>query len=285
VRFGHVTRARQLVASLDPVLNLMRSGDVREAMGDVLELTSRSAVVRQNDALAHAVRAAEEERARNIASLVRPAVEELVTITYLMTLPRADACEFILVKMGMDIGDALETQNRLFTNPRDAAGRLPPLASADRVALQQRMLALANRYRWPIRGKGMNARSHGPAIAWMAREVGQADLYDYLYGAASRLVHFSPTELVRRCWFDANGNLTIGGHELERWWASFAVGWGTVLLAETVVLTLELLETLDVEPPPKHLGHLIAECKANIPPLVTLGELNLDPSQQRSRGA
>jgi Family of unknown function (DUF5677) len=286
VRFGHVTRARRLLAMLEPLVDLLRTGDAREAMRDLFELTARSAVVRQNDALAHAIRAVEEGCARNIAVVIRPAVEELVTISYLMTIPRADASEFISTKMAMDIGDALDAQNRLFVNPLDAAFGIPPVRPADRAAAQARMVTLATRHGWPIRARSTNAISYGPTMSWMAREVGRGDLYEYLYGAASRLVHFSPTELLRRCWFNGENRLSIGGDELERWWASFAVGWGSVLLAETVAVALELLGALDIEhPPPEGLGDLVTACKANIPPLVTLGELNLDLPQQRSSGS
>jgi hypothetical protein len=279
VRGDHVTRARQLLIFLDPVVDALRSGDAQEAMQNWVELVARSAVVRQVDALAHAIRAVEEETARNVAGLVRPAVEELITLTYLKGLPSQDAGSFLLTRMQLDVAEALETQNRLFTNLDDTVPRIPPTSAARIDALKAQMLTLANRYGWPIKGKGASAVYYGATMGWMARETGQRELYDYLYGAASRLVHFSPTELMRRCWFDRDSNLAIGGHQLEQWWASFALGWGSILLARSTAVALELCTT-DIEfPPPDRLQELVEECASNIPPLITLSELNLDPQQ------
>lgn len=275
VRMGHLTRGRQLLALLNPIVEAMCAWDAQEAMSDQLELVVRSAIVRQNDALSHAVRAVEEESAHNVAALVRPAVEELITISYLATLPRADAGRFLMLKMGIDLGEALEVQNRLFKNEKDAASQIPPMDPERQASIRAEMVTLATKYGWRVRGKGAKAISHGPSMGWMAHETGRRDLYDYLYGGASRLVHFSPTELLRRCWFDSEGSLSISSQYLERWWASFALGWGSVLMAETVAVAIEVV-TLDVtqSPPGDHLALLVEECRSNVPPLVTLSELN-----------
>jgi hypothetical protein len=266
---------------LEPVVDALRAGDAGEAMRDFLELAARSAVVRQAAALVHACRAAEEQAGRNVATLVRPAVEELIALNYLASIDRADAIAYVLLKSRLDVADALDAQHRLFTDSADRPGTIPPIADSERDEVVTTMVELARRHGWPIRGKGDKARSHGPTMAMMAGETGHADLYDYLYGAASRMVHFSPSELLRRCWFDRNLALDIGGDSLEAWWASFAVGWGAVLLAETTAIAIELTGSeVSIPAPPGGLGDLVRECSVNIPVLVTQDELNLAPYQR-----
>jgi len=278
VRKAHIQRASSARDLLAPVVDDLRSGSAKLAMKNRFELVSRSAVVRQYEALDHAIDAAQAEVAHVVAGIVRPAVEEFVTLSYLSSLPRPDVDEFLWRKLMLDLADSLEKQNRLYASFDVHQAEIRSRPAAETQEMQRAMVRLAEEYNWPIRGKGESKTSYGPTMRYMAEQTGNEELYDYLYGAASRLVHFSPYELLRRTWFDHSDQLRIGGHDLERWWSSFALGWCTSLLCDSSKLVLEIT-AIPPRVPIEQLAELATECKRSVPPLVTLGELNLSPSQ------
>ena len=119
----------------------------------------------------------------------------------------------------------------------------------------------------------------------MADGAGETDLYEYLYGASSRLVHFSPHELLRRVWFEPDGTLDVGSGSLERLWASIALGWGVFLLSQTTVLVSQIVQSVDIDE--DTLERIVvtgADALEAIPPLIVLGELNMAPGQPRWPG-
>ena len=51
---------------------------------------------------------------------------------------------------------------------------------------------------WPnIRSRG---RGRPPTTKWIAEQTDSVSLYDFLYSATSRMLHFSPQEIFRRGW-------------------------------------------------------------------------------------
>jgi hypothetical protein len=136
-----------------------------------------------------------------LAALVRPAIEELVTLRYLNLLGTQDATEYLAAKIKQDYISAFVAQQRFEgATPWGGNIRLPQdedLAASDHEAMAA-MVKLGERHGWRVTGRRGRKRCYGPAMALMADKVGEREFYDYIYAAASRFVHFSPTELLRR---------------------------------------------------------------------------------------
>jgi hypothetical protein len=56
-----------------------------------------------------------------------------------------------------------------------------------------------------------------PSISFLAKRVGEAKLYQFLYHASSRYVHYSPAELLRRAW-GRTGSMSISSHHFADYW-------------------------------------------------------------------
>lgn len=50
-------------------------------------------------------------------------------------------------------------------------------------------------------------------------------MYDRIYYATSRTVHFNVIELLRRTWFKKGEPISVTSNHYERYWASFALAW------------------------------------------------------------
>jgi len=56
-------------------------------------------------------------------------------------------------------------------------------------------------------------------------------MYEFLYHASSRVVHFSVPELMRRIW-GRPGEMTIASNLYEKYWADFSLYWGGWIYAQ-----------------------------------------------------
>jgi hypothetical protein len=54
--------------------------------------------------------------------------------------------------------------------------------------------ALGAELGWPANGRTP------PSVKWLASQTDNSDLYDFLYSATSRVLHFSVSEIARRGW-------------------------------------------------------------------------------------
>jgi len=75
-----------------------------------------------------------------------------------------------------------------------------------------------------------------PSVAWIARKTNSEALYNYLYHATSRSVHFSVGEILRNVWghFD---NMAFDSTYFSKYWSAFSLYWGWKILAETFIVT------------------------------------------------
>jgi hypothetical protein len=83
-----------------------------------------------------------------------------------------------------------------------------------------------------------------PSVSQIAKSISMYSIYGFLYHATSRAVHFSVPELLRRIW-GKPGRMTISSQTFERYWAAFAIYWGSWLYARTFLEVLLLLQTPD----------------------------------------
>ena len=79
-----------------------------------------------------------------------------------------------------------------------------------------------------------------PSVWFMAKQAGEQRLYNFLYHATSRFVHFNVGELLRRAW-GTPGELVLSSEHFERYWARFSLYWGMKLYFDVLALALEHL--------------------------------------------
>ena len=97
---------------------------------------------------------------------------------------------------------------------------------------------IAQTLSWPSkRARGGKGRT--PNTKWIADQTDSARLYDFLYSATSRMLHFSPQEIFRRGW----GDPTVGNSSVELDSASyieyrldFGLYWLVYLLIHTFMI-------------------------------------------------
>ena len=71
-------------------------------------------------------------------------------------------------------------------------------------------------------------------MSWLAKETGRKDVYEYIYCATSRFVHFSAQELLRLAWYKPGGISVRSGH-FRNYWGAFSLQWGFRLFFESAI--------------------------------------------------
>ena len=156
------------------------------------------------------------------------------------------------------------------------------LAQQRKSKVEAEMVSLGEYLGWTVTERNGKKRCDGPGMSFMATAVGEQELYQYLSSASSATVHFSPRELMRRMWFDPQTPelALVSSHSFETYWASCSLGWSSVLLLRTVGLAMEWsgLDDLDW---PEYPTEVLEEVKVMVaPPIITLEEMNLAPTQR-----
>jgi hypothetical protein len=133
---------------------------------------------------------------------------------------------------------------------------------------------------------GWKARPLFPTAAYIAEVVGEKELYELIYHATSRTVHFSVGELFRRAWGDKDV-LNITSKDMNRYWSRFALYWGIRVL---VLTAAEIFEEFNSGEWPEELDEIdfkgVEELMKKISSsgyvqIITAQELNLHISPER----
>ena len=198
------------------------------------ELIVRAAVIRQHEGFGAIADLVLMERGDAAVALLRPACEELIVLRYLMTIDRKDAEALLVLLAQRDIDKALAAQHEY--SGADAMRelgltRLYESRHAKRSYLKNDLRELTKKLGWP-KGDRLN-------VWFMAKKTGEEKLYNFLYHATSRAVHFSVGELMRRCW-GKPGEMVLSSNHFEPYWARFALSWGVRLYIDTLVLADDL---------------------------------------------
>lgn len=122
--------------------------------------------------------------------------EEIIYLTYLFkVIEEQDRPSFILVYQISDWIRAIESQEIFFDNQRDfqpvhTKSILNTYILKD-ISVDNLLLELKQKYGWKRRF---------PTVKQIATNSDLIRLYDYLYTATSRLVHFNPQTLLQMVW-------------------------------------------------------------------------------------
>src|SRR3954464_1513657 len=88
--------------------------------------------------------------------------------------------------------------------------------------LEAELATLGRSLGWPDDTRGL------PSVGWVALQTKLAKLYDYLYSATSRGVHFSPSEAARSAWsesLDPDATMTLMAEPYRRYRTAFSLHW------------------------------------------------------------
>ena len=214
-----------------------------------LGLIYRAIGVRQHEALTAIVGLVTQEQGHAAVALLRPACEELIWLKYLTSIEPSKAEALMLLLANLEVRENLQVQ-RDFVG-KDAMHELgfsdPFLAHAQntRDELQRRLGELGNELGWKKRG----TNAERPSVKFLAKSTDSLSLYNFLYHATSRSVHFTVSELLRRAWRSPT-EMSIQSSHFVNYWSAFALYWGMRLYIDTLLELLGTFPEFDTEEDP-----------------------------------
>jgi len=234
---GLVANVERLVDAADkhilPALPTLR---LKDAEDRPFTLITAAIAERQISALRGATILARHGIGHLTLPLTRPACEERIWLDYLFSLdpPRMrDAVVRVMVSLESShlIGAQQQYMGgkqmrklgfpKSFVNGQAAAGR-----SAKTI-----LGVIGQQLAWDA------DTGRVPSTGWVAAKVGQSKLYDFLYSATSRGVHFSPTEYTRSGWtVTLDGPVEFLGDNFVNYREMFGLYWLCALFGETIAL-------------------------------------------------
>jgi hypothetical protein len=235
-----------------------------------LPIIRRGSLVRQFECLEVALDLVQNRCGYAAVPLLRPACEELLWLRYLESLSAVDARALAGILIEKGLFDDLRAQaDEVGAEVMSDMGLLPAFEAfrEKQSDLLTNIHQLAEKLGWKHKGKM-------PSTWFIAQATESETLYQFLYHATSRYVHFSAVELARHGWGQP-GRLELSSATYERVWAMFSLTWGTRLFGWTVDNALTALRAEGV-PEPDHLAlQSVFDGIAEVPllPLVTPDEL------------
>jgi hypothetical protein len=242
-----VTGDAELLADVRSLLKLQ--SEVVDSVSTLIKWTRRSggwwtvllrcALRRQYESMETVVDLVERRRGHCCVPLLRSACEELLWIKFLKTIGKKDRELIIQAKVNIEAGDSIHAQHAYLGDAgMKEIGFSPEFiaeARKNRETMRQKMKSVGKRLGWK------SGRRLFPTAAYIADTVGEKELYDLIYHATSRTVHFSVSELLRRAWGN-DDELRITSDDMNRYWSRFALFWGTCVLTMTSAEILEEIE-------------------------------------------
>ncbi|MEU3781686.1 DUF5677 domain-containing protein [Streptomyces sp900129855] len=201
----------------------------------------RACLLRQAEATESASLLAKNGLGHMAVVYVRPACEEFFWLKYLLTLSDPHIASLFINLSSLEAVRALTAQQQ-FTGkkgmkslgfPAAFVNLMTSKAPAGRAAIA----AVGRDLNWPepTDPKG----SQIPTTHWVANAIGEGKLYDFLFSATSRAVHFSMHEAARKIWVDDDGDMDLEASIHVRYRTHFGIYWTCDLLARTLLLMMQ----------------------------------------------
>ncbi|WP_439541748.1 DUF5677 domain-containing protein [Hyphomicrobium sp.] len=214
-----------------------------------LDCVRRVALKRQHDCMKATLTLADVELGETTVPFLRPAVEEYIWCEYFNLIGREKASTLVEHLLFFDMFNTLEAQ-AAFTGDksiaamgisfqRDGLKKIEPEHRA-------KYFELATELEFPGRSR---KKAKPPPFAYIARKVDHGRLYDFLYFATSKTVHFSTHELTRRPW-GKPPHYKIKSPLFRDFWTCFSLIWNVRLFAFTMEANKDIiidLPDLDME--------------------------------------
>lgn len=230
---------QDLLSSVDSALEALR--ETVESNSDLgwtpstgfLPLVRRAILRRQFDSLEAVAWLVREGRGYAAVPLLRPSCEELIWLRYLGGIASTDAEELLTCSGSAELFHTLQAQDeyagRAVTKELGLLSYLQD-SNARQETVGSRLRALGIRLGWDRR---TTDAGRIPSVAFLAKRTGQQKLYNFLYHATSRFVHFSVPELLRRAWGRPD-SVSIRSIHFHDYWSAFALHWGIRLFLDSL---------------------------------------------------
>jgi hypothetical protein len=227
-----IHNVESILTDLSPAIDSIR--DLQGAqLKNLLTLVAVSIVVRQYDSLEAMTHLVSKDRAYACVGMLRPACEELVWLKYLVSIDVVKADQLLKLMAALEAHDALKAQDS-FAGSRVTTqlGLKGHLAEARKTyPISKKALSEIGRdLGWPDR---TTKNGDFPSMSFLAKRVGERKMYEFLYHASSRFVHFSAAEVLRRVWYSRSGNISVRSDNFSNYWGSFSLFWGLSLFLKT----------------------------------------------------
>jgi Family of unknown function (DUF5677) len=175
---------------------------------------------------------------------LRGICEEIIHLTYLFNvIEEQDRSNFVVVYQISDLIKSIESQETFFDSQREFQPVLTKSILKSHIlkdlSIDELLLSLKQKYGWERRF---------PSVKQVATNSDLLSLYEYLYSATSRLVHFNPQTLLQMVWGEfKNGKFVKGDISIkhfEKYYREFCQFYGYYLLK---VFNLNLRTHLPVD--------------------------------------
>jgi hypothetical protein len=203
---------------------------------------------------------------------LRGICEDLIVLKAIHGIPTADRSELITHLQRADIHESVKNQTKFFDANRE---KQPVLSRKDSEQLQQdanaKALAIYDKHGYAKKGRR-------PTIRQLAIRANLVEVYDFLYSATSKWVHFAPHILMRMGWSSEKSLeaiYTFSTKNFAAYYAKFNAIYGSYLFGlfhESFGKELKINPKMDQYI--AELGEWIGSLD-RWPELVTFEELNL----------
>lgn len=202
-----------------------------------------------------------------LAPNLRSICEDLIVLGHIDKNLSNDRDETISLLLSLDFQNTIHVQKEFFEKFRPFQPIVKPTGSKNQIKkIKQRLKEISLTF-------VTDSDSFVPTVRAMAKNQGLLLLYDYLYNATSRLVHFSPGTLMRMAW----GNdeiLECKPDAFDKYYAEFLKFYSAHLLSafvdrfqEVLKISQNLRDSIDAE-------LIKANSHIRWPELITFEELN-----------
>lgn len=210
----------------------------REFVIDPMLVVEKVCAVRQHEALRATLLLHQNSLGHLAVGYVRPACEEYIWLAYLKSVDKGKA-RLLASSIALEESTrSISAQHRHMGADGMVSLGFPEKFLAENETrgrtARVHLKALGAELGWPTDSKGRQ-RGRLPSSDWVADRIGQKRLYDYLYSASSRMLHFSVSEITRRGWGSAGAEqvLRFDHPDYVAYRTDFALSWQVYLLTQT----------------------------------------------------
>jgi hypothetical protein len=228
------TDLEEFLSALEPLIRDISHLTWENAPPPMFEIVCCAAICRQFEAIQASKDMTRRDTGHFGVLFLRAACEELIWIRYLNSIDPKVADIIIHCLVQKETHDLVNGQEQFSGRNSLIKGGFSPKFLNDKKDTSKQahtlLKSIGVKLKWPT--------SPLPTVAFLARRTGSTKLYNYLYHASSRFVHFSTVELLRRGW-GKPGELNLGSSHYSGMWTKFALFWGCDLLRFTLAEVLE----------------------------------------------
>ena len=253
-------------------------GDVKwtDFLNDPYLLAEKVCIFRQHEALRGALALNQSGVGHLALGFLRPACEEYIWLRYLNSIDRTKAGRLLLALALSEFARSLDAQQKFMGTDEMISFGFPAAFLTETKSWPTRAKAIIKELAVELGWPGDKGRV--PSVQWFARQAGAEDLYDFLYSATSRMLHFSASEISRRTWREdgAPGVVRLDHPSYIEYRLDFALYWQVYLFGHTLaVIKAPSNFKLEESEVAEMMGSIERWSDIGKMPLITPEEMNL----------